>query len=176
MMASLPQTTHLFRRTSAPYPLTIALTTEPLSTTLAPFSLLVYIRAVSLNYRDVAMLHKGAYPSAASANEIPASDCAAEVVAIGSAVTQFQVGDRVAPICDVANLTGEERDAATLGLGGNVPGVLREYAIFEEEVLVRLPKYLSWEEVNVSLFSSRDPIKRSMLLFLFFANEEDRNR
>ncbi|KAK4973145.1 hypothetical protein LTR42_006439 [Elasticomyces elasticus] len=32
-------------------------------------------------------------------------------------------------------------------LGGDVDGVLREYAVFNEEVLVQLPKYLSWEEV-----------------------------
>jgi len=74
------------------------------------------------------------------------SDCAAEVIAVGDAVSKFVVGDHVAPTIDLFNLTGHERRKDSHVLGGDAPGTLREYAIFEEKFLVRLPKHLSWEE------------------------------
>ena len=68
------------------------------------------MRAVSLNFRDVAMLQEGRYPGGAIPGGIPASDCAAEVVAVGEAVTKFNVGDRVSVNQHWTNLTGTERD------------------------------------------------------------------
>jgi hypothetical protein len=35
-----------------------------------------------------------------------------------------------------------------VALGGNGPGVLREFAVFEDKFLVKLPQHLSWEEVS----------------------------
>ena len=52
---------------------------------LRPNDVLIKTRAVSLNYRDVGMLH-GKYPVPIKDQGIPASDCAGEVVALGSAV------------------------------------------------------------------------------------------
>lgn len=75
------------------------------------------------------------------------SDCAAEVVAVGDKVERFGVGDHVAPTLDV-NLKGDVRDRDAVVLGGEGPGVLTEYAVFEEEVLVMLPRHLGWEEVG----------------------------
>jgi NADPH:quinone reductase-like Zn-dependent oxidoreductase len=56
---------------------------------------LVAIKAVSLNYRDLAVV-TGRYPRDASQPTIIASDCCGEVMAVGNAVTAFQAGDRVA--------------------------------------------------------------------------------
>ncbi|KAM5354585.1 hypothetical protein ACJ41O_001232 [Fusarium nematophilum] len=76
---------------------------------------------------------------------VPSSDAAAEVVAIGSDVKDFKIGDHVSPSFFTNRFTEEDRNPPQ-GLGGNVPGVLRQYAVFEERTLVHLPRHLSWEE------------------------------
>jgi NADPH:quinone reductase-like Zn-dependent oxidoreductase len=144
---SYPQTYHAWRRTTGPYPHTIRLSTESLPGELGPNEVLVRIHAVGLNYRDTAMLQGGKYPVPVEEGGISGSDCAAEVVAVGPKVQRFVVGDRVAPTVDSNNLTDNERNAEVIALGGNRPGVLREYAVFGEKVLVKLPKGMSWEEV-----------------------------
>ncbi|MGZ6050306.1 MAG: alcohol dehydrogenase catalytic domain-containing protein, partial [Phenylobacterium sp.] len=55
---------------------------------------LVRVRAVSLNYRDLAML-RGRYPRPCYPGLIPTSDGAGEVVAVGEGVRAFKAGDRV---------------------------------------------------------------------------------
>ncbi|KAJ6111407.1 zinc-type alcohol dehydrogenase-like protein [Penicillium sp. IBT 18751x] len=56
------------------------------------------------------------------------------------------MGDRVMPIFDLNHLTGTEMVKAALG--GDLNGVLREYAIFDEKDSVHFPKYLSWDEAD----------------------------
>ncbi|WP_257040278.1 alcohol dehydrogenase catalytic domain-containing protein [Streptomyces sp. OK228] len=60
-----------------------------------PRDILVRVRAVSLNKRDLLILN-GTYPLKAVPDVIPLSDGAGEVVAVGAEVTRFAVGDRVA--------------------------------------------------------------------------------
>lgn len=103
------------------------------------------IHAVSINHRDVGMLKSTRF-SSPLVRGVPCSDCAAEVVSVGEAVKQFQVGDRVAPIFDLGYITGEENLEQVCALGGETDGVLREYAVFPERVLVGIPDFLSWEE------------------------------
>ncbi|KAL2203713.1 alcohol dehydrogenase [Sarocladium strictum] len=141
---ALPTSYTAFRRTTGNLPRTIEPSTEALPQNLGPKDVLIKIHAVSLNYRDVGML-VGNYPVEVEEHGIPCSDCAAEVVAIGSAVEDFQIGDRVSPIFNLSNVTGAENDPFQ-ALGGDVPGVLREYAVFEDRVLVHLPKHLAWED------------------------------
>jgi NADPH:quinone reductase-like Zn-dependent oxidoreductase len=143
-----PKTYNAWRRTALPYPLSLARTKESLPDTLGAHDVLLRIHAVSLNYRDVAMLREGGYPMPVEDGGITASDCAAEVIATGDQVSRFKKGDHVAPVVDLENLTGEERDISGVSLGANGPGVLSEYAIFEEKYLVELPSHLSWEEVS----------------------------
>jgi NADPH:quinone reductase-like Zn-dependent oxidoreductase len=88
------------------------------------------------------------YPLPVTDRGIEGSCCAAEVVAIGNAVGTFTIGDHVTPTTNLNLLTGDERDAGFRALGGDVPGVLRQYAVFEEKHLVLLPSHLSWEEVH----------------------------
>jgi NADPH:quinone reductase-like Zn-dependent oxidoreductase len=94
------------------------------------------------------MLHDR-YPVPIEEVGIPCSDCAAEVVGTGSMVEGFAIGDRVAAIADLGNLAGHDVTPA-IAVGANSPGVLREYAIFEDTHLVLLPKHMSWEEVSCS--------------------------
>ncbi|KAF5719412.1 hypothetical protein FGLOB1_1193 [Fusarium globosum] len=141
---SLPETYRSFRRTTGDLPRTIELSTENGPGELRPNDVLIKIHAVSLNFRDVAMLN-GRYPMEVEERGIPCSDAAAEVVAIGSAVRDFSTGDHVSFIFDLNNLTGSE-DESHCSLGGDTAGVLREYAIYQDKHLVALPKYLPWEE------------------------------
>ncbi|KAK7424416.1 hypothetical protein QQX98_000381 [Neonectria punicea] len=160
-----PRTCRSFRRTEPPYPLTVAPSTETLPETLGLHDVVIRIHAVSLNFRDVAMLHEGRYPAPAEARGIPASDCAAEVVAVGDEVRDFKTGDHVAPVFNPTNLDGTERDIDAVALGGDGPGVLTEFAVFEDKFLVKLPQHLSWEEgstlacAGLTAWTSLDSLK-----------------
>jgi NADPH:quinone reductase-like Zn-dependent oxidoreductase len=137
-------------KSSRQNPLTLEQTQEnlPQEKDLGPNDVVIKIHAVSLNYRDVAMLMQE-YPVPQDEQGIPCSDAAAEVVGLGSAVKNFQKGDAVAPICNQGDFDPTD-DAVSVAIGANAPGVLRQYAIYQEKHLVHLPKKLSWEEVSGS--------------------------
>ncbi|KAB2579638.1 Zinc-type alcohol dehydrogenase-like protein, partial [Lasiodiplodia theobromae] len=141
-----PTTYQAYRRTTGPLPLTIEKVTENIPSSLDADEVLIRIHAVSLNFRDVAMLD-GRYPLPFMERGIPASDCAAEVVEIGSGVTDFKVGDRVINTIDLNNTTDEDEETP-LALGGEVEGVLSQFAVFKEKHLLHMPAHLSWEEVS----------------------------
>src|SRR5215510_268081 len=62
---------------------------------LGPHDVRVRIRAVSLNYRDL-NIARLAHRRPQAPRRIATSDGAGEVVAVGSAVTRFRGGERVA--------------------------------------------------------------------------------
>lgn len=134
-----PQTTRAFRRTATGT--SIEMVEEPLPQSLAPTELLLKINAVSLNFRDVGMLHNR-YPIPVIPHGVPCSDASATVLSVGSSVTDFRVGDTVAPTFrDVSS--GEIK-----ALGGDVDGVLREHMVVDASSLTKLPSYLSAEEAS----------------------------
>ncbi|KAK1546977.1 alcohol dehydrogenase [Colletotrichum paranaense] len=141
---AIPATYSVFRRTNGDFPRTIEMSTETMPSSLDQHDVLIKIHAVSLNYRDVAFL-VGSIPVEIEDRGIPCSDCAAEVIRTGPAVTEFAAGDRVSAIFDLNHIDRRD-DNVSLALGGNVSGVLREYAVFEDKYLVKLPKHLTWEE------------------------------
>jgi NADPH:quinone reductase-like Zn-dependent oxidoreductase len=146
---SYPKAYRAFRRSAAPYPLSLVLSKETLPEILNAHDVVIRIHAVSVNYRDVAMLYEGHYPLTVEEGGVATSDCAAEVVALGNEVKDFVIGDHVAPTIDPSRLKDANRDSEHLELGSIGPGVLREYAVFEDQHLVKLPQYLSWEEVEI---------------------------
>ena len=70
------------------------LETEPMPV-LGTRDVLVRMRAWSLNFRDL-MIMRNQYPLPLKPDLIPLSDGAGEVIEVGSAVTRFKSGDRVA--------------------------------------------------------------------------------
>ncbi len=104
---------------------------------------LVRVRAVSLNYRDVINL-KAARPGSLPLPFVPCSDGAGEVVSVGSGVTLWQPGDRVAGIFFRDWTAGPfELPYHKGALGGSAPGMLAEHVVLPEHALVRVPAHLS---------------------------------
>lgn len=107
---------------------------------------LVRVHATSLNRRDI-YVRAGQYRGTMKPNLVPLSDGAGEVVALGPKTTRFKKGDRVA--ANFFPLWVEGRPKAeylgSLG-GGDVDGMLSQYVTLNENSLVAIPKYLSYEE------------------------------
>lgn len=112
-----------------------------------PSEVLIRLRAASLNYRDV-MVISGTYNPRMKLPAIPFSDGAGEIVAIGASVTKWQIGDRVCPAVVQEWIDGgPTAETARTAIGaGKFDGVLREYAAFDQESVVRVPEHLSFEQ------------------------------
>lgn len=111
-----------------------------------PHEVLVRIRATSLNRRDLMILNR-TYPLPSMPDSIPVSDGVGEVVAKGSKVSRFTVGDRVAGNYFAHWKEGKLTwDLMIQQLGCTLDGMLTEYALMNEETLVHIPPHLSWEE------------------------------
>ena len=106
----------------------------------------VRVHAVSLNYRDL-MIADGKYLGTGEASVIPCSDGAGEVLAVGSQVTRFRVGDRVMASFFPDWVDGDPTPENTANsLGGAVDGMLAEEVVVHEESLVAVPAHLSYAE------------------------------
>jgi NADPH:quinone reductase-like Zn-dependent oxidoreductase len=107
---------------------------------------LIRIHATSLNRRDIFVLH-GQYPVGPRQALVPLSDGAGEVVATGSGVTRFHVGDRVAGIFFQSWISGRPpANAAQSALGGFIDGMLSQYVALDESGVVKIPVTLSYEQ------------------------------
>jgi NADPH:quinone reductase-like Zn-dependent oxidoreductase len=112
----------------------------------APGHVLVRVRAVSLNYRDL-LVARGQYGGGSKPGVIPTSDGAGEVVAAGEGVTRFQPGDRVAGCFFLDWESGEiTPEKMRRDQGGRYDGMLRELVALPESAAVPLPAHLSFEE------------------------------
>src|SRR5437667_2571310 len=110
-----------------------------------PGQVLVKVRAVSLNFRDLLMV-KGDYSRKLPLPLTPCSDCAGEVAAAGEGVLRVKTGDRVAGIFMQSWIEGEVTEAkAKSALGGAISGVLAESVVLHESGLVHIPPPLSCE-------------------------------
>jgi NADPH:quinone reductase-like Zn-dependent oxidoreductase len=110
-----------------------------------PTEIVVQVRAASINRRDLMILDK-TYPLRARPGVVPLSDGAGQVVAVGSKVTRFKVGDRVTgsywPRWRDGRLAADLVDQ----LGCTLDGMAVEYAVLDEQWAVRVADHLSWEE------------------------------
>lgn len=107
---------------------------------------LVKVRACSLNFRDLGIV-RGSYRMPVREKVIPLSDGAGEVVEVGPGVTRVKSGDRVAGNFFQRWPGGEAAaDTHASALGGGIDGMLAEYAMLEEDGVVKIPAHLSLEE------------------------------
>jgi NADPH:quinone reductase-like Zn-dependent oxidoreductase len=111
-----------------------------------PHQVLINMKAVALNYRDLEMAN-GTYQGQAQHAFILASDGAGEVVEVGADVTGFAPGDRVIGCFWQGWEAGRLGDnLSALPLGGLLDGMLSEYVVLDERGVVACPVHLSWEE------------------------------
>lgn len=106
----------------------------------------IRVKAVSLNYRDLLMV-EGTYNPKLKLPLVPVSDGAGVVAAVGEGVTRVKVGDRVAGNFAQRWIDGQPTRAKLSGsLGGPLDGMLAELVVLDEEGVVHLPDHLTYEE------------------------------
>jgi NADPH:quinone reductase-like Zn-dependent oxidoreductase len=111
-----------------------------------PHEVVVRLRAVSLNYRDL-LIVRGHYNPKMKLPRVPLSDGAGEIVAAGPDVTAWKPGDRVVIPFMPDWLEGPVAPAKTAtALGGDVDGLLREFATVRADALLPVPAHLGFEE------------------------------
>lgn len=121
--------------------------TEVERPTPGPGEVLIRVRAVSLNRRDLSILRSSYGGGGARVGLVPLSDGAGEVVALGPGVTRFGVGDRVAGTFFASWVDGRRTaEVNASARGGSVDGMLSEMIVSHEDGLVHIPEHLSFEE------------------------------
>lgn len=116
--------------------------------TPGPGQVLIKLRAVSLNFRDLLII-RGHYNPKLPLPRIPVSDGVGDVVAVGPGVTRWKPGDRVAALFMPAWQDGDYTpEVAKSALGGMVDGLLAELAVLPEAGLIQAPPHLTDEEAS----------------------------
>lgn len=111
-----------------------------------PGQVLIRVRAVALNYRDLLTV-EGTYNPKQKLPLVPCSDGAGEVVEVGAGVTRVKPGDRVCGIFAQRWIAGEpNREKLRSTLGGPLDGMLAELVVLSDEGVVPVPPHLTWEE------------------------------
>jgi NADPH:quinone reductase-like Zn-dependent oxidoreductase len=114
-----------------------------------PGEVVVDVRAVSLNYRDL-MVADGRYGGPQDPPIVPCSDMAGVVLAVGSDVRSLKVGDRVLNAPFRFWPAGALRSdwARTFGGGLGVDGVLAEQVAYPAVSLIKVPDSYSFAEAS----------------------------
>jgi NADPH:quinone reductase-like Zn-dependent oxidoreductase len=117
---------------------------------LGPQDVRVRVGAVSLNYRDVAMVEHGIAPRGVRLPLLPCSDAAGEVVEVGADVSRVNLGDRIATTVFQGWIDGDTLLPAAYSsvLAGGLDGVLADRVVLHEDGLVHVPEHLSHEEAS----------------------------
>jgi NADPH:quinone reductase-like Zn-dependent oxidoreductase len=104
------------------------------------------IHAWSLNYRDL-MTVAGRYNPRLKLPQVPLSDGAGEIVAVGPEVETFTVGDRVTNTFFERWPSGKATDEQSrTALGAGRDGVLAEYVALHHEGVIHIPEHLTYAE------------------------------
>jgi len=136
-------------KVEAPWGIDAIQVVETPDPTPGPGEVLVRMRAVSLNYRDMLMVAGmyGRMPSGTGAIT-PFSDGCGIVEAVGPGVTRMQPGDRVATMFFQRWISGPPNlDKLSSSLGSPIPGAGRELAVFSQEGLSKVPGFLTDQQV-----------------------------
>jgi NADPH:quinone reductase-like Zn-dependent oxidoreductase len=112
-----------------------------------PGEVKVRVRATSLNYRDQAVAIGRYMTGPLTVPQVPLSDGAGEVTAVGPGVTRFKVGDRVAACFSPAWIDGPPPSGPRVALGAPPAiGMLAEHVVLPADAFVRIPDSLTFEE------------------------------
>ena len=141
-----------------------------------PGQVVVHIKAASLNYRDL-MIASGRYARGAKYPLVPLSDGAGEIAAVGSGVTAWRAGDRVATSFFADWVDGPQTpERSATALGGAVDGVLAEAVVLPARGVVRTPEHMSDVEAATlpcaaltawhALFEGVDPLRPGQTVLL----------
>jgi NADPH:quinone reductase-like Zn-dependent oxidoreductase len=107
--------------------------------TCGPGQVLLDVRAISLNYRDLLVI-KGLYNPKLRLPAAPVSDGAGVVAAVGAGVSGVRVGDRVMTCVVVAWKSGAYRfEYLRSALGTPGPGLAAERVVLPADALLPLP-------------------------------------
>jgi NADPH:quinone reductase-like Zn-dependent oxidoreductase len=110
---------------------------------------LIKVGAVSLNFRDKAIVDGIYEPGMIPKPLIPVSDAAGTIVQIGSNVTRFKIGDRVTSHLYSVWIDGAPGpNEPDFCFGAPLPGGLAEYMIIHEESAVLAPATLTDEQAS----------------------------
>lgn len=135
---------------SAPWGLDQIKVVEKPDPTPGPGQVLVRMRAVSLNYRDLLMVN-GMYGRApAASNDVitPFSDGCGVVEAVGEGVTRVKTGDRVATLFFQGWTSGPPSlEKVVTALGFPIPGAGSELQTFSEHGVSKVPDFLTDQQV-----------------------------
>jgi NADPH:quinone reductase-like Zn-dependent oxidoreductase len=117
--------------------------------TPGPSDVVMRVRAVSLNARDLSMV-SGTYLRKTPTGMVPCSDAAGEVVAVGAQVMRVKPGDRVMSMFAPGWQCGQfSLAAARSALGaGTTTGTLAEAISLPEHGVIEVPAHLSFEEAS----------------------------
>src|SRR5580704_17066693 len=108
---------------------------------------LIKVSAVSLNFRDKAIVDGIYEPELVPKPLIPVSDAVGVVVAVGSGITHLKEGDRVNSHLYSAWLDGDPKpDEPAFCYGTPLPGGLAEYMILNAATAVKAPETMTDEE------------------------------
>ncbi len=110
-----------------------------------PREVVIRVRACSLNFRDQSVLTGNYFGGKVQADQVPLSDGAGEVAAVGSEVTTCKAGDRVASTFFTNWVEGPPRMNPAIG-APPAPGMLGEYVALPETAVVPMAANLSFEE------------------------------
>lgn len=109
--------------------------------TIKENQILIKVNAVSLNYRDTAIVDGVYTPELLNFPFIPVSDASGEVVEVGANVKKFKKGDRVTSHMFTKWLDGKPYgDEPLFALGATINGGLAEYMVLDEAATVFTPE------------------------------------
>jgi len=110
---------------------------------------LIRVSAVSLNFRDKAIVDGIYEPEMIPKPLIPVSDAAGVVVGVGPGVTRFKEGDRVNSHLYSAWIDGDPKpNEPDYCYGAPLPGGLAEYMILNADSAVKAPATMNDEEAS----------------------------
>jgi len=135
---------------AAPWGLDAIQVVEKPDPTPGPGQVLVRMKAVSLNYRDLLMVN-GMYGrgAATSADVItPFSDGCGVIEAVGAGVTKFKAGERVATLFFQNWNSGPPNlEKLMSALGFPIPGAGAELQVFGQDGVSKVPEFLTDQQV-----------------------------